>query len=159
MAHRILAVVIIMIIAMATVPALAAPETVDLASMSLEDLEALRLRVLEAMWQTDAWQSVEVPEGAYEIGVEIPAGRWTISAREDDYATIKVVSKLNATRTDEANNAQTYAYQVISAPSSYMHDDYPSESFTVTLEKGMFIIIDDAPVIFTPPTGPSFTFK
>ena len=155
MAHKILAVVIIMIIAMATASALAAPETVDLASMSLEDLQALQLRVLEAMWQTDAWQFVEVPEGAYEI----PAGKWTLTAREGEYASIKVVSKLNTTGTREANNAQTYAYQVIASVSSFMHDDYPSESFTLTLAEGMFLIIEDAPVIFTPPAGPAFTFK
>lgn len=144
---------------MGAAPALSEPESVDLAAMSLEDLQALQLRVLTAMWETDAWQSVEVPEGAYEIGVEIPAGKWTISAREDEYVTIHVVSRLNATRTREANNAQTYAYQVIASTTSHMHDDYPSTSFTLTLEAGMFIIIEDAPAVFTPPTGPSFTFK
>jgi hypothetical protein len=139
--------------------AMAEPQTVDLDTMTLEELQELQLRVVAAMWKTDGWQSVEVPEGAYEIGVEIPAGKWTLTPREGEYVTIQVVSKLNATGTREANNAQTYAYQVITSASSFMHDDYPSESFTITLEKGMFIIIDDAPVIFTPPAGPSFTFK
>ncbi len=139
--------------------ACAEPENIDLAAMSLEDLQALQLRILEAMWASDAWQSVEVPEGAYEIGVEIPAGRWTISAREDEYVVIHVVSRLNATRTKESSNAQRYAYQVIASETSYMRDDYPSTSFTLTLEAGMFIIIEDAPAIFTPPAGPSFSFK
>ena len=150
---------IIALALMGAVPASAEPETLDLAAMSLEDLQALQLRVLEAMWATDDWQSVEVPEGAYEIGVDIPAGRWTISAREDEYVTIQVVSRLNATRTKESSNAQRYAYQVVASETSFMHDDHPSASFTLTLEAGMFIIIEDAPAVFTPPTGPSFTFK
>lgn len=139
--------------------AMAEPRTVDLDTMTLAELQELQLRVLAAMWKTDDWQSVEVPEGAYTIGVEIPAGKWTLTPREGEYVTVKVVSKLNATGTREAGNAQTYAYQVIASESSFMHDDYPSESYTITLAEGMYLIIEDAPVIFTPPAGPSFTFK
>ena len=150
---------ITVVVAMGAVPALAEPESIDLTAMSLDDLRALQLRVLDAMWASDGWQEVEVPVGAYKVGVEIPAGKWTLTAREGEYASIKVVSKLNATGTEEAGNAQIYAYQVIASETSFMHDDYPSESFTLTLAEGMYLIIEDAPVIFTPPAGPSFSFK
>lgn len=156
MAHRILAVVIIMIIAMATVPALAAPETVDLASMSLGDLQALQQRVLAAMWASGDWQEVKVPAGAYAVGSEIPAGKWTITITPRNYAEIYVCTELNAYGTGAGGH---YSYDVIAAEDHFMYEDYPSVSLTVEVKEGMFIVIKDAPVIFTPYAGPGFTFK
>ena len=141
---------------LSAVPASAAPETVDLSAMSFKDLQALEARVQAAMWASDDWQEVKVPAGAYAVGSEIPAGKWTITITPGNYAEIYVCTELNAYGTGAGGH---YSYDVIAAEDHFMFEDYPSVSLTVEVKEGMFIVIKDAPVLFTPYSGPSFTFK
>ena len=158
MFKRTFSVILIAILAAMTVmPAFAAPETVDLAAMSLKDLQALVQRVLAAMWASGDWQEVQVPAGAYKVGAEIPAGKWTIRPTKGHYAEIWVSTEINEAGTDAAG--KYLAYEAICDKDSFMYGSFPNESFTVDIKAGQYIIIEDAPVIFTPYSGPSFTFK
>lgn len=59
-------------------PVAAMAEGIDLSGMSLADLIALREQITMAMWQTDEWQEVTVPQGVWKVGEDIPAGTWTV---------------------------------------------------------------------------------
>lgn len=153
---KLFSVVLTALLLLSAVPASAAPETVDLSSMSFKDLQALEARVLAAMWASGDWQEVKVPAGAYAVGSDIPAGKWTITITPRNYAEIYVCTELNAYGTGAGGH---YSYDVIAAEDHFMFEDYPSVSLTVEVKEGMFIVIKDAPVIFTPYAGPGFTFK
>ena len=156
--RHVFATVIILAFVFLSVPAVAEPETIDLATMSLEELIDLQSRVFDALVNSDEWLSVTVPVGTYQIGVEIPAGKWTISAREGEYTSFSVVDSLNATGTGVDENGKYYHYGIIASESSFIFEEYPVPSFTINLEEGMYFIIEDAPLIFTMPVAPAFTF-
>ena len=51
---------------------------IDLTGMTFDELLQLRADVDAAIWASDGWQEVEVMEGVYIIGEDIPEGRWAI---------------------------------------------------------------------------------
>ena len=53
-------------------------EGIDLSGMSYDELVALKDRINLAMWQSDEWQEVTVPQGVWKVGEDIPAGHWTV---------------------------------------------------------------------------------
>ena len=65
-----------------------AQSEVDLSGMTFDELIALQQQVNEALWASDGWQEGEVPSGYYEVGVDIPAGRWTVTG--DEYIFVKI---------------------------------------------------------------------
>lgn len=68
---------ILLIVCMAGV---ATAETIDLSSLSFEDLMALRNQLNEEIISRPEWRSVNVPEGTWIIGEDIPEGTYSISA-------------------------------------------------------------------------------
>ena len=157
MIRKTLSIVCALVLALASVPALAAPETVDLSAMSFKDLQALEARVLAAMWASGDWQEVKVPAGAYAVGSEIPAGKWTITITPGNYAEIYVCTELNASGTDPDGDWLTY--EVIADKDNFMFESYPIPMLTIDVRAGVYIVVKDGPVVFTPYSGPSFTFK
>ena len=118
--------------------------------MSLNELQAEYTAILKAMWSTDEWQEVEVPSGVYQIGVDIPAGKWTIGG--SDEPLIIITKKLDATGTTYDRNSGEFVV------SEYVEKDYFPNGWTVTLPDGQYIIIQGI-AIFTPPVkGTGFTF-
>ena len=140
-----------------SIPAFAEPETVDLSSMSLKELQALEKRVLAAMWATGDWQEVRVPAGAYKVGEDIPAGKWTIRPVPSKYAEVYVCTEINASGTGA--DGKWLTYEAICDKDCYMSEYFPVENVTVDIKAGQYIIIEDDAVLFTPFTGYLFTFK
>lgn len=113
-----------------------------------EQLQEEYLAILQAMWETDKWEKVEVPAGVYQVGVEIPAGEWSISSnrgfgvfvgKELDITKTKILgTSLNSEFVDE--------------------EDYPN-GWTVNLEDGMYITLSGSVVFSVPVKGQGFTFK
>lgn len=58
----------------------AAYAAIDLSGMSFDELMELRAQVDAALWASDGWTEATVPQGVYNVGEDIPAGRWTIKA-------------------------------------------------------------------------------
>lgn len=114
---------------------------------TLEQLQTQYLATLEAIWNTKEWQEVEVPAGVYEVGVEIPAGEWTL--RNNRSFLVGVGSSLDATKTTVENRK---AYEYIKM------NDYKN-GWTVNLIKGDFIEISDVVYFTIPVKGQGFTFK
>ncbi len=57
---------------------LSSPETIDLSTMSLEELVALKVRVEQAILAKNQ-SGIEIPQGVYVVGEHIPAGEYTVS--------------------------------------------------------------------------------
>lgn len=116
---------------------------------TFEQLQTEYLAILQAMWKTDAWQRVEVPAGVYQVGVEIPAGEWTLS--NDRAFLVGIGNTLNATKTGiERTHRKVYEYIEM--------EDYKN-GWTVKLTNGDFIEISDVVFFTVPVKGQGFTFK
>ena len=62
---------------------------IDLSGMSYNELMDLRTQVNNALMNSGNLKEVKVPQGVYEIGKDIPAGKWYIKdENEDRYASI-----------------------------------------------------------------------
>ena len=68
----------------------ACAESIDLSSLSFEELRTLQSRISKELTTRPEWKSVPVPPGFYQIGVDIPAGEWCITCGEAEFSYISV---------------------------------------------------------------------
>ena len=130
---------------------------VDLSGLSFDELVALKDQINLAIWNSSEWQEVTVPQGVWEVGADIPAGKWTIlpTASADTYIKVGPETKNGGTEV----NAKVL--QRIK-DTGYRDFDPSSDvtSWTIELEAGQFLQVDYGPCIFTPYAGkPSLGFK
>lgn len=140
--------------------ALAEPNAsdLDLSGLSLNELIALQERVTKAMWETDEWQEVFVPIGVYEVGTDIPADHWTITAAPGTEAWVYWGTKLNSTKTAIEDLLSFSTLRSVSAP-GYDKSKH-IESVDRELGEGEYLVISMGGVVFTPYSGkPSLGFK
>lgn len=146
--------------------ALAAPQattasSIDLSTMTYDELVALKDRINLAMWQSDEWQEVTVPQGVWEVGVDIPAGHWTIKTNAS-MANITITDALDESGKDADIWTSDVYYSETVHSEDYMFFDAESDRAEIDFElvKGMYVIIDYGSAIFTPYAGkPSLGFK
>lgn len=136
----------------------AAFASVDLSGMTFAELQELQKQVQLAMMETDEWQEVTVPAGTYEIGVEIPAGHWTISAAQNSMVNVEYGSSLSAGESG-IDWMSTYDSAMLISETNIMGNSGFPSSISWKLKEGNYINIDSGSVVFTPYTGASFTFK
>ena len=134
-------------------------ESIDLSSMSIEELAAPRDRCLMEIMKSDKWQEVTVPQGVWKIGTDIPAGHWTLRMSKDAksvWCGLTYCSKLDDTGLD-ADWSGTMHYEQLARPGS----DYPAAAqLDIELKEGMYLIIGNTEVVFSPYTGkPDLGFK
>lgn len=116
---------------------------------TFEQLQREYLAILDAMWKTDEWQRVEVPAGVYQVGVEIPAGEWTIS--HNNLFSVKIGPTLETTKAGVASKGRK-VYTLIEAK------EYKN-GWTVKLEAGDYIELSKAVYFTVPVKGQGFSFK
>lgn len=145
-------------ICLLTIPVLSLSESIDLSGLSLADLVKLQERVTMAMWKTEEWQEVTVPAGLYQVGKEIPAGKWTITASpKASLATVTVGSKLDESGLSISWGG-SYESVILEGKESWLYNKSSRNSWDVTLTDGLYINLEAA-MVFTPYAGPSFSFK
>ena len=132
---------------------------VDLSGMSFDELVALKDKINLAIWNSQEWQEVTVPQGVWRIGVDIPAGHWTIRMVEEGWTSwcgLTYCSELDETGL-KGKKSGTYHYQQLSRPGK----DYPApEQIDIELKDGMYLVITESDVVFTPFSGkPDLGFK
>lgn len=132
-------------------------EKIDLSGMTYDELVALKDRINLAIWQSDEWQEVEVPQGVWKVGEDIPAGKWTIKALPSKNTMVTMGTEVKNGGTD----VKAKAYQVIDDPGYRYYEDGTSVSeWTIELEEGMYIQIQFGSAVFMPYSGkPSLGFK
>ena len=148
---------------MAAVPAFAAitaPADIDFSGMSFDELVDLKRQIDLALWDTDEWQSVEVPSGMYVVGEDISAGHWAISVPKGASATLKWGDVLDESGRDLAYSGKIYEYEYMKDPEFRYYEAGDKSQVDYDLKDGQFIIVDSGLVIFSPFTGkPSLGFK
>lgn len=131
-------VLILCVLLLSLAPAVASAEA-DLASMTFDQLVALRQEIDLLLFGSDQYKDVSVPQGVYIVGVDIPAGTYSFSSTE--FAAIEIFS-------DESCSIQSYvAVYSVSA-------DNPVAKFE--LKDGYAVEIQYAPILFTTYTGLGF---
>ena len=134
----------------------AGADDVDLSAMSYEELEALRNRITDEMLTRPEWESILVPAGVYEIGVDIPEGTWTITAEEYSDPYVNIGEGVNDTLTDFAGDCISWAHLTGIYNSHYDSSDTVSVTWKFSI--GHYFI-SDGPTIFTRAIRPSLGFS
>ena len=80
--------IICAVLVMCLIPVLAFAE--DLSALSYDDLVALNQKVTAEIMGRPEWKAVEVPPGVWTIGVDIPAGTYSLSCVDKYGASVTV---------------------------------------------------------------------
>ena len=150
---RIVAIVMVVMIVIANV----AMAEIDLSGMTYDELVALKDQINKAMWECEEWQEVTVPQGVWEIGVDIPEGHWTILPEKGSFASLIIGNFRKGATVDGSKSYVTVA----SEDWEYYTDDTMQQA-DVILEKGQFVEVsaDAGKAVFTPYSGkPDLGFK
>ena len=153
---------IVLVIASLVPFALVNAEGIDLSGMSYDELVALKDKINLAIWNSQEWQEVKVPQGVWKVGEDIPAGHWSIEACPGDWANISVGTEL-----DEYGKAIKYSFsgrhyyaQVTSETYRSYKPDNDVPAIDIELNDGDYIQVENASVIFKPYSGkPGLGFK
>lgn len=142
------------------IPTMALASTIDLSGLSFDELVELKEQINLAIWESQEWQEVEVPQGVWKVGEDIPAGHWTVRPIDGLRAKVDLGDTLNENETDIKSNlyfGSAFIY-------SKAHKDYNAQTdlseFSFVVKDGDYIQIRLGSVIFTPYTGkPDLGFK
>ena len=152
--------VICMIVAALFALSMVALAEFDLSGMTLDELIELQEKVTAAMWASDEWQEVEVPAGIYEVGVDIPAGYWTISPVDGGSIYVGWSDKLKESGASVSfKEANIFESERLTSPSYKYRNDNIVESVSWNLQEGTYIEIGDSSAVFTPFAGHNLGFK
>ena len=150
-----------LLVAFILVPLFSFAELPDISGLSFDELIELKQQINLALWKSEKWQDVVVPVGAWKIGEDIPAGKWTITVASDDpEATIYVLfcDKLDVSGNDADFSGRFCYYTTIRHIDS--SDDSDPYFLDLQCYKGNYIIIKYGSARFTPYTGkPDLGFK
>ena len=133
---------------LALVSVLSVSAQYDLSGFSYTDLQNIVAQAQKEMMTRPEFQSVEVPVGLYVVGREIPAGTWTLSRTGTRNPSVTTGTELSNQNEIMINLAY---YSV------WLNDDAPVQN--ITLEEGKYVQVERAAVVFSTPTGVSFSFK
>lgn len=134
---------------------------VDLTGMTFDELVALRDQINLAMWSCEDWQEVDVPQGVWLVGQDIPAGRWVVRTNAS-WATVRIGTALNASGQDiDIIKSDFYYGESLTSPDDKNYDpDSDKAELELDLQEGFYVVINQGRVIFSPYSGkPSLGFK
>lgn len=135
---------------------------IDLSGMNYDELIALKEQINLAIWNSQEWEEVEVPQGVWIVGKDIPAGHWTIKC-PDGWRKTEINWGENI---DEAGETISWSGRhsvyngIYNEKHKYYEEGDGETSYSFEARDGEYIVIDDAPAIFMPYSGkPSLGFK
>ena len=152
--------ILVLILALLLLPVHALASSVDLSGMSFDELVALKEQINLALWQTEEWQEVTVPQGVYTVGQDIPAGHWTITPAKGQWGTIKWGDVLDESGRDLAFGGSIYVYEILTCETNGTFSDGDRTQIDFELKDGQFVIVDNCQMVFSPFSGkPDLGFK
>ena len=138
-------------------------DTSNFAEMTLAELIELRSQIQLAMWKSEEWQEVEVPQGVYRIGVDIPAGKWTITAACEQDPNVYYGDVLDGAGMKVVWSPNIYYGELLAGASGWREQNMPGmyrNSVTIELKNDTYLVIESGCVVFTPFIGvPALGFK
>ena len=137
---------------------------IDLSKLSYDELVELKDQINLAIWKSEEWQEVTVPQGIWEVGKDIPEGNWTIRALPEARTYISVGSELRDNGTDVKSfadkeiKAEDYAGYANGIGAFKEGSDVAEWSFD--LKQGQYVEVSSGSAIFSPYSGkPDLGFK
>lgn len=130
----------------------------DLSGMSYDELVALKDQVQRTIWESEKWEEVTVPQGIYQVGRQIPPGKWTVLCKANGAGEIEVADSLreNGTKVTFPPKASKTIYN----PESRLYSEGDATEWTVELFDGEYVAISMSSLVFTPYNGaPELGFK
>lgn len=140
---------------------IAALADVDLSGMSFDELVALSDQINLAMWNSEEWQEVTVPQGIWLVGEDIPEGHWTIKPVDGVYAYVTYGNLLEDNQKEVSYKSKDYYHEtLVSLTSSIYEEGEDLQQIDIDAKSGSYIEIENGNVIFTPYSGkPKLGFK
>ena len=127
----------------------ACAEEIDLTALTWEELLDLKAAITLEQLTREEWEEVEVPQGVYKVGEDIPAGKWTITCKTGRSCYFEFGEAL---REDGHSVSWRGTHDLV-----YIYKDAGSDGkqteYTFDAKDGYYIVIDDSPATFTPYTG------
>ena len=159
-----------LVVALILVSSVAFATTVsfDFSGLSLAQLIEVQQQLTMAMWATEEWQEVEVPQGVWVVGEDIPAGTWTVRCADigrSSYMMRKCDFSWGEHISDDGHYIEwngRWDSADIYNPYNEDYDEGQATEYTFTVQDGDYIVIDGDynKAVFTPYAGkPALGFK
>ena len=146
------------VVLLLSVPASAA-SPFDLSALTWEELLELKAAITIEQLSRDEWEEVEVPQGVYKVGEDIPAGKWTVRCKSGPMLFFAWGDRLDATGHDVDYRGVHDRANIANPNHAFFEAGYDTE-YTFDAVSGYYIIVEDAPATFTPFAGkPDLGFK
>ena len=117
-----------------------------------EDFAALiseKEELCQALWYAEEWDEVLLPTGTYEVGKDIPAGKWTFWAYDYARPQIQYAAKLQKGGASMHANRDVEQHETVESPKRNSFDPALDDSFfDVEMEKGKYICIKYGTAVF-----------
>ena len=125
----------------------------DLSGFTLEQLYYLQKAVSQEILNRSQWQHVEVPQGYYVVGEDIPEGHWTITAAPGSYCMIEYFLNADASGHRPADTFDDYFYIGLYSEGSNAPSTIENKSIDIDLKAGYHFVVNYGPCVFEPFTG------
>lgn len=132
----------------------AAQADVDLSGMTFDELVALSDQINLAIWNSQEWQEVTVPQGLWKVGEDIPEGHWTIKAADGVYAYVNYGNTLETNGKEVSYTSRDYySERVTSGTYRLFEKGEDILQIDIDAKSGSYIEIESGDVIFSPYSG------
>ena len=124
-----------------------------LSGLSFDELIALREQLNLAIWNCQEWQEVTVPIGTWVVGVDIPAGHWSIRpANSSEYFYVSAFDRADEAGKGPKNCTFSWSQDICGRYySNPFNEDVPFET-DILLKEGWYFKTNGV-VVFTPYSG------
>ena len=133
----------------------------DISSLSYDELVTLKNKINLAIQDSKEWQEVQVPQGEWIVGEDIPVGKWTVRCADVNRKSyilqeceIKWGFRKSNGNLDTSSSKGGGSVQLFN-PNNENAQNGRTTEITADLQEGMVVQIDDfyAPAVFTPYAG------
>lgn len=113
------------------------------------------------IWECEQWQEVEVPQGVWIVGEDIPAGKWTVKCGgETGYVIISWGEFLEDNEEDIRPRGRYSTGNWVYNKSWYLYKKGQMTEYTFTVKDFDYIVIRNGLAVFTPfVSNPDLGFK
>lgn len=133
---------------------------IDLSALTWEELLDLKAAITLEQLTRDEWEEVEVPQGVYKVGEDIPAGKWTVRCTRGNHLTISWGQYLD----DDGHDIDYFKgindAKNIKNANGRLYDEGDATEYTFDAVDGYYVVIEYSSATFTPFAGkPDLGFK
>ena len=151
----------LLVLVLVLLPVVSFADLPDISWLSFDELLLLKEQISLALWSSDEWQSVTVPRGVYQIGVDIPEGYWTMTPVGERTGLYEYCDLLDSTGHLVSRDAEVYLAIYVSTRriGKSWEDRDAYHELSLDMQSGMYVILP-CDTIFTPYSGkPDLGFK